>query len=251
MELSDYDLLGINSNSSFRLVKNAYHDLARIYHPDSTNVMKGLTKEDRITAFKRIQTAYDNIKKKMNVVEIDMPESEMIYEIPIISRTDIFDNKEISEFNKKFNEEFEKNHKEQTKDDPYSIFYNEPDKSTRNLNINGNDNKLIISNSNYKDYKDQYEFGINYVEDHSSTSYTDIRHGDINKNENSPETSRGISNEKIDIDIKLSTLIEERKQIIELNEKEKEYITKQNDYLTEVEKSKSIIQTNRNNLLIK
>ena len=104
MELSVYDLLGINSNSSFRLVKNAYHDLARIYHPDSTNVMKGLTKEDRITAFKRIQTAYDNIKKKMNVVEIDMPESEMIYEmiyeIPIISRTDIFDNKEISEFNR-------------------------------------------------------------------------------------------------------------------------------------------------------
>jgi DnaJ-class molecular chaperone len=73
MELSDYDLLGITPKATFRIVKNAYYELSRIYHPDSSQIIIGMTKKDREIAFQRIQTAYENIKEKMNVVEVDLP----------------------------------------------------------------------------------------------------------------------------------------------------------------------------------
>ena len=34
-----YDILGVSKNASFRLIKNAYHDLAIIYHPDLTLIL--------------------------------------------------------------------------------------------------------------------------------------------------------------------------------------------------------------------
>ena len=54
MELSDYDILGVSRKSSFREVKNAYHDLSRIYHPDTGNILIGISKEEKIEAFKKI-----------------------------------------------------------------------------------------------------------------------------------------------------------------------------------------------------
>ena len=83
MELSDYDILGIPKDATFRIVKNAYHDLSRVYHPDTINLSNNrikLTKEEHLIAFQRIQKAYENIKKKLNVVEIDLPQTEIKYE---------------------------------------------------------------------------------------------------------------------------------------------------------------------------
>ena len=37
--------------------------------------------KDREIAFQRIQTAYENIKEKMNVVEVDLPESDIEYKV--------------------------------------------------------------------------------------------------------------------------------------------------------------------------
>ena len=46
MELSDYDVLGITDKATFRIVKNAYYELSRIYHPDS-NQVKSLKKKEK------------------------------------------------------------------------------------------------------------------------------------------------------------------------------------------------------------
>ena len=189
MELSDYDLLGIHKDASFRIVKNAYYELSRIYHPDSTQIVIGLKKEDRLIAFKRIQTAYENIKKKLNVVEIDMPDCEIEYntrqcELPVIERNIDLSVSEKIDFNKKFNEQFEKINKKENIDNPYSIHYKEPEEIKRNLN----DTQLILKEAEFK--TNPYEFGINYVEDHSSDKYIDIRNlkiDDEDENSNSKD----------------------------------------------------------------
>ena len=126
MELSDYDLLGITPKATFRIVKNAYYELSRIYHPDSSQIIIGMTKKDREIAFQRIQTAYENIKEKMNVVEVDLPESDIEYKVDYsikkIKEIEIND----ESFNEKFNKEFEKVNTFENDDNPFSIHYKVP-----------------------------------------------------------------------------------------------------------------------------
>lgn len=238
MELSDYDILGITPKATFREVKNAYHDLSRIYHPDSLQLISGITKDERIIAFTRIQSSYENIKKKLNVTEVDLPQTDIGYELPTIQRNNELTSDTISEFNKKFNSIFEQIHKDENIDEPYSIHYKEPEEKNRNLNDSG----LIIAPVEYR--TGEYEFGVNYVNDHSSDNYSDIRNlkdAPINNN-----VDKDTCNEnKTDLNEKIGKLIESRKEKIVLDEHELDYIDRQERIRVEIQESKRKVVENR------
>ena len=240
MELSDYDILGVTDKASFRLVKNAYHELSRIYHPDSLQIIIGMTKDDKEIAFQKIQTAYDNIKKKMNVVEVDLPENEIEYEVDII--TEKVNNIEIDseDFIKKFNNEFEIVNKNENKDNPYSIFYNEPDESKRNMN----DSKIILKDSSSNKSSNTFEFGINYIEDHSTDKYHDL-----NKLFNCENNFNSLDSHKESIDSNLNKkfdeLLKQRDEKIVFSEEDINFMNRQKKILMEIEDSKIEIENNR------
>jgi len=227
MSLSDYDILGVSKNASFRLIKNAYHDLARIYHPDSTLILiPKLSIEEKNIAFNTIQNAYSNIKHKLNITEIDLPQNDLNYE-----ELNIKQNENIKDI-ESFNKEFEKVHSEQSKDEPYSIHYQEP-------NDKLDDTKIILKERNYN--SNPYEFGINYVSDHTGEYYTDVNNNTI------INSSENIIKEKIDPELenKLEELINKRNEVIYLNETEQKFIENQNKYKTELENKKIEIEQNR------
>lgn len=246
MELSDYDILGVTDKASFRLVKNAYHELSRIYHPDSSQIIIGMTKDDKEIAFQKIQTAYENIKKKMNVVEVDLPENEIKYKVDII--TEKVNNIEIDseDFIKKFNNEFEIVNKNENKDNPYSIFYNEPDESKRNMN----DSKIILKDSSSNKSSNTFEFGINYIEDHSTDKYHDL-----NKLFNSENNFNSLESHKESIDSnlnkKLDELLKQRGEKIVFSEEDINFMNRQKKILMEIEDSKIEIENNRRITLLK
>ena len=230
MSLSDYDILGVSKNASFRLIKNAYHDLARIYHPDSTLILiPKLSIEEKNIAFNTIQNSYSNIKHKLNIIEIDLPKYDLEYE-----NFDIKQNDKINDL-ESFNKEFEKTHYEQSKDEPYSIHYQEPENKL-------DDTKITLKQREY--HRNDYEFGINYVSDHSGEYYSDVNIIDNNI------TSENIK-EKIDpeLETKFEELIETRKHNIELKESEKMFISNQNKYKLEIENQKKEIEIKRMNNL--
>jgi hypothetical protein len=246
MELSDYDILGITPKATFRLVKNAYFELSKIYHPDSKQINIGLSKEDKKIAFQKIQTAYENIKKKMNVVEVDLPQTELVYELPIIPKLPTLENDlQKKDFHKKFNDIFEKINKEENEDNPYSIYYKEPIESDRNLP----DSKLILGQYENKEIKNQ-EFGINYVEDYSSNKFHDFK-----KLENYDCLSLESEKEKIDekLNKKLDKLIFQRNNEInkEFSADDLCFIKRQNHILSESEKIKEKIHQNRENKIFR
>ena len=231
MGLSDYDILGVSKKANFRTIKNAYHDLARIYHPDSTLILiHKLSKEEKTIAFNIIQTAYSNIKKKLNITEIDLPQNDLNYE-----ELNIKQNKNIKDL-ESFNTEFNKVHSEQSKDEPYSIHYQEP-------NDKLDDTKIILKERNYN--SNPYEFGVNYVSDYTGEYYTDVNNNTI------ISSSENIIKEKIDTELedKLEELINKRNEVIELSEKEKQFIENQNKYNTELEEKKTDIEQKRINNL--
>ena len=230
MSLSDYDILGVSKNASFRLIKNAYHDLARIYHPDSTLILiPKLSIEEKNIAFNTIKNAYSNIKEKLNITEIDLPKYDLEYENFDIKQNDKINNLE------SFNKEFEKTHSEQSKDEPYSIHYHEPENKL-------DDTKMTLKQKEY--HTNDYEFGINYVSDYSGEYYSDVNI--INNN----ITLENIK-EKTDpeFETKLEDLIESRKHNIELKESEKIFISNQNKYKLEIENQKKKIEIKRMNNL--
>lgn len=272
MELSDYDILGVSRKSCFREVKNAYHDLSRIYHPDTGNILIGISKEEKIEAFKKIKQAYENIKSKLNVIEVDLPHNEIFYtaeenDMPNIMNDELFEftknensksktenssenNSESIQnknktFKQKFNEIFEKTHKEQTIDDPFSIYYQEPEKEKRNMQ-----NTQLTIRENKKN-TNEYEFGINYIEDHSTNSYCDIRHiyNDREENNNSEINNSEINNQKDnnDIEDKLKKMLKIREETIELKKEEVEFIERQNKLKEDIQESKNKIYKERNN----
>ena len=246
MELSDYDILGITPKATFRLVKNAYYELSKIYHPDSKQIIIGLTKEDKKIAFQKIQNAYENIKKKMNVIEVDLPQTELIYELPIVPKLENLENNlDKEDFHKKFNNIFEKVNKEENEDNPYSIFYKEPIESDKNLP----NSKLVLGEYENNEIKNQ-EFGINYVEDYSSNKFHDFR-----KLENYDYISLESKKEKIDeiLNKKLDKLILERKKEIskELSADDLSLLERQKQIILESEKIKDKIHQNRENKIFR
>ena len=305
MELSDYDLLGVTQNSSFRLIKNAYHDLSRIYHPDSSQIIYGMSKKDRINAFQRIQTAFDNIKKKLNVVEVDVPDYEIEYNVDISNPidyeleelkeagtelketgTEIETEKEQREernktklFNEKFNKIFEKNNIKQNSDNPYSIHYKTPEESKRNLP----DSKIILKEAQSIQNSNIFEFGINYIHDHSTNKYLDINklednaiiidenYEDNKNNENNEnneikqndkdsenredsediKASKNSNNNSNELNKKFEELLKLRNEKIETNEEDIAFISRQKQIQKEIQESKYKIQELRNQSLLK
>ena len=258
MELSDYDILGVTSKATFRVVKHAYYELSRIYHPDSPQILIGMTKEERLTAFQRIQKAFENIKEKLNVVEIDLPQEEIDYEDdkfdkPIIQKNIELEEINDEEFNKKFNVQFENECKKENMDNPFSLNYSEPEQSVRNLP----ESKLIIKgHTSYKN-NNIHEFGINYVEDHSCENYYDIRH--LNNSSNLESNESNESNEKIEsikeevdieFDKKLEELIKMREVKIEMSNDELNFMHRQKRFQKEIEASKRKVTENRNKLYL-
>lgn len=245
MELSDYEILGITPKATFRQVKNAYYDLARIYHPDSKYSDKFISNDEKKRAILKLNTAYENIKKKMNVVETDLPKQDCIYQplqvqkILDVEKLSLEDsNEEIKDkFSKKFNLNFEKNHKIQSLNDPYSIFYLELENIEDRTEFSS---ELILPNNRPSN---PLEFGVNYVYDHSSDNYTDIRHLEYNN------PSYNINDES-NIDELYDKILQERNKKIELSESEKEFINKQNEITQKILESKNKIFLNQNNLLL-
>lgn len=288
MELSDYDILGITPDSTFRLVKNTYYELSKIYHPDSSQIIIGMSKEDRIISFQRIQKAYENIKEKLNIVEIDMPKEEIEYTDSSFDKPNVIIDENLSEFiicenekskdiedtkdiqkpeleektnetkefhkkfNKQFNSIFDRQILQDNIDNPFSIYYEEPEESKRNIQ----DSKLALldlpKNNKY------YEFGINYVEDHSCELYADIRQLKIKK-ENTEDTKKNkftiksIKDETIsnkEFDSKLEEMIKKREELQELlsdkKEEDKEFLEQQKQIKERIQMSKNKIEKERN-----
>lgn len=263
MELSDYDLLGITPKATFRIVKNAYYELSRIYHPDSTQIIIGMNKKDREIAFQRIQTAYENIKEKMNVVEVDLPESDIEYKVDYsikknneIQNIDTNDNN----FSEKFNKEFEKVNTFENDDNPFSIHYKVPEESKRNLQ----DSQIILKESGSVKSSNIFEFGVNYVEDHSTDKYYDFNKLQISNNSNDSNDSNGNGGsesnlvnslnikETVDDNLnkKLEELICKRNESLNMSESELEFIKRQKRVQKEIEESKSKVQNRRNQGLL-
>ena len=251
MELSDYDILGISKDATFKIVKSAYYDLSKIYHPDSVysyNNRIKLTKEERLLGFEKIQQAYENIKKKLNIAEVDLPKIEIEYEndITIVNNNELSElsNDNNDEFNKKFNKLFNKVSSQENNDNPFSIYYVEPNKDIRNLC----DTKLAIKSLCTDKSLSTHEFGINYVEDHSSDIYLDIRKINneikIDKNTKSIESLKEtIDNE---LDQKFENLLKIREENFEMTESEFHFIKKQKQLRLDIEKSKKKVIEKRN-----
>ena len=251
MELSDYELLGITPKATFRIVKNAYYELSRIYHPDSSQIIIGMTKKDREIAFQRIQTAYENIKVKMNVVEVDLPESDIEYKVDcFIKKNNELHNISSNDenFSKNFNKEFEKVNSIENDDNPYSIHYKVPQESNRNLQ----DSQIILKESNSIKSSNTYEFGINYVEDNSTDKYYDFNKLQVceipeSNLVNSLNFKETVDN---DLDKKLEELISTRNVSLNMSECELEFINRQKHIQKEIEESKSKVQNKRNQGLL-
>jgi len=255
MELSDYDLLGITPKATFRIVKNAYYELSRIYHPDSTQIIIGMTKKDREIAFQRIQTAYENIKAKMNVVEVDLPKSEIEYKVDYsIRKIKEIENIDSSDenFNEKFNKEFEKVNIFENNDNPYSIHYKVPTESKRNVQ----DSQIILKESGSVKSSNIFEFGVNYVEDHSTDKYYDFNKlqtsNESNDSNESNESNSLNFKETVDENLnkKLEELISRRNESLDMSESELEFINRQKRVQKEIEESKSQVQNRRNQGLL-
>ena len=257
MELTDYDILGVNPKATFRQVKHAYHDLARLYHPDSAGISKKINKKEREYAIKKINRAYENIKRKLNVVEVDLPQEDKKYE-PLnidFENLKLNENENENEKMKKFHKKFEEYHRKITRDDPFSIYYKEPEESKKTKHstkiIETFDTKKQKLNKKSKNSNDnEYEFGINFVNDHSGNNYLDIRnlHNEINENENEYEYKSKYENDNISI--LYEKMIEERNKEIVLSISESEFIKKQDELKKEIEKSKkSIYKESMKNLI--
>ena len=267
MELTDYDILGVTQQCTFRIVKNAYYELSRIYHPDSSQIIVGMSKEDREKAFQRIQTAYENIKKILNVEEVDLPQTDIKYTVdePVIDNEELLKNEskeknqdknqekglKQKEFNERFNRIFEKVNEKQNIDNPYSVHYKEPKESKRNLQ----DSKIILKSSSSVKKSNIHEFGINFIEDHSDNSCMDVRimqskSCDVSNNERTEMINK---KEKPDLELnnKFEELLKLREESLEMTEEELNFITRQKRIQKEIEESKNKVEYNRNINLIK
>lgn len=63
----DYKILGINQNSTNSQIKKAYYSIAKKYHPDKYSSMSEAEKKNAEEQFKKINNAYQRIKKNRNI----------------------------------------------------------------------------------------------------------------------------------------------------------------------------------------
>ena len=98
----------------------------------------------------------------------------------------------------------------------------------------------------YSNKNNTFEFGVNYVEDHSSENYSDIRiqNKDFDKIKEEYEDSDNNLQEKLD------KLILERDKNIELNPNELNFIKNQDIISQKIQISKNKIQQERNKLFL-
>ncbi|NLK63244.1 MAG: DnaJ domain-containing protein [Fusobacteria bacterium] len=62
----DYEILGINRNSTVEEIKKAYKKQVRVYHPDFHQDKSDDLKKEYEDKFKKINDAYNNLKNKHN-----------------------------------------------------------------------------------------------------------------------------------------------------------------------------------------
>ena len=221
MELNDYSVLGIEEkNCTFSIIKCAYHDLARIYHPDS-NYCNRLSKEEKEIAFQKIQNAYNTLKEKYFVNEVDLPENEIEYE-----NFNLAKDENITDL-KSFNAEFEKKHNKQNYDNPYSISYQENNIKHRTINPEKNTQLSIITP--IFDNKNTSELGINYVSDFSDNNSMDLRYlrylrsKDLKDSKKQKiESIKEVTLSVSETNDKMNELIMQREKTLKLTEKDKE-----------------------------
>ena len=63
----DYQILGINENATNSQIKRAYYSTAKKYHPDSYSSMSEAEKKNAEEKFKKVNNAYQKIKKQRNI----------------------------------------------------------------------------------------------------------------------------------------------------------------------------------------
>ena len=235
MDMTEYEILGISSNAKFHTIKNAYYDLIRIYHPDSLSNLN-ISKEERTKAFNILTDAYNKLKIRLNVNEVNLPEFNIKYEDANIKK-----NENITDLDS-FNKEFDKIHSINNIDDPYSIYYNNDNNEINNIN----ENKLILLPSEIKKDNNIYEFGINNVSDYSGTYYTDIRN--IDNNLNGSEKDKEM--DENEFNRRMKELEIDRNKKIELTDKELKKIEDNSKILNKIQSKKNKIQSKRDMLLI-
>ncbi len=59
-----YKILGVSKHDSFDIIKKKYRELAKKYHPDRVNTSDMAMKKTAEEKFKKIQNAYEKIKKE-------------------------------------------------------------------------------------------------------------------------------------------------------------------------------------------
>lgn len=211
MNITPEEILNLQGNYNLSDVKHAFYSLSRQYHPDSSSC-SFLSKEEKKNMFIVFESAYKELISKFNFVEIDAPMFAPVeYQDDLyIERNDTLNSID------KFNEEFEKVHMKENKDNPWSIHYEtvEPGK-TYNLDI--------LRPDEFKT-KYYYEYGVNYCSDFTHPGkFTDINH-----------TSDDLSDTILE-STDLESLMNSREHVeysVEINneELEKQRVIKQREY---------------------
>ena len=131
-------------------------------------------------------------------------------------------------------------------DNPYSIYYKIPEETKRNIQDTNIIVKEIFSNKS----SNTYEFGINFVEDHSTDKYYDFNK--LHCSENNFLKNDINVKEKVDNNLneKLDKLINERNINIKISDEEIQFMKNQKEIKREIEKTKIKIEKERNKKLL-
>lgn len=164
MNLTPEEILNLPEHYNLSDIKHSFYSLSRQYHPDSSNC-NFLSKEEKKNIFIVFETAYKELIDKYQFVETDAP---------MYSRIEYVDDLHVEKDNSldtlyKFNEQFEKVHAEENRDNPWSIYYT---KETLEKKYNLD----LLRPDEYK-HVYHYEYGIDYCDSFTQPGkFTDISH---------------------------------------------------------------------------
>ena len=164
MDLTPEAILNLPENYNLSDIKHSFYSLSRQYHPDSSNC-NFLSKEEKKNMFIVFETAYKELIDKYQFVQTDAPMySHVEYCDDLhVEKDDSLDTID------KFNEQFEKVHAVENRDNPWSIHYNNP----------SSENKYNLDLLRPDEYKRvyYYEYGVDYCESFTRPGkFTDINH---------------------------------------------------------------------------